>query len=59
MRNVLSIDCRIHQFSIEAFSKQEDPKVMLISRLVRFYRAQIDSPKFHVRFLVRLDENDK
>ena len=29
------------------------PKIMLISRLVEFYRSQLESPKFCIRFLVR------
>ena len=59
MRNVLSVDRRTHRFLVEELSKQEHPRVMLASRLVSFYRAQLNSPKFRVRFLVRLAENDK
>ena len=59
MRNVLSVDRKTHRYLVESLSMQEHPKVMLASRLVRFYRNQLVSPKFRVRFLVRLAVNDK
>ena len=58
MRNVLAVDRQTHRYLVELLSNQQHPKVMLATRLVRFYRAQLDSPKFRVRFLVRLAEND-
>ena len=43
---------------IEPLSNCLHPKVMLISRLVGFYRAQLESPKFSIRYLMKLAETD-
>ena len=58
MRNILGIDRRSHRYLLEELTEQMHPKVMLASRLVGFYKTQINSPKFRMRFLVRLAAED-
>ena len=59
MRNVFNLDRRSHRYLLESFTGQTHPKVMLATRLVRFYRNQLISPKFKMRFLIRLATDDK
>ena len=59
MRNVLGIDRRSHRYLLDGLTEQVHPKVMLASRLVSFYKTQLRSPKFRLRFLIHLAENDK
>ena len=58
VRNVLSLDRRTHRFLIEPLSGHLHLKTKLMSRLVTFYRGLVNSPKFTVRFLARLEERD-
>ena len=58
VRNVLNLDKRTHKFLIEPISDQLHLKTMLMSRLVNFHKGLIKSPKFTIRFLARLAEND-
>ena len=44
---------------IEPLSQSLHPKVMLLSRLVGFYKAQLMSPKLSIRFLIRISESDQ
>ena len=59
MRNVLDVDRRTHRYFLHGLTEQVHPKVMLASQLVSFYKAQLSSPKFRMRFLVHLAVNDK
>ena len=59
LRNVLKLDRRTHRYSLEPLSGHVHPKVMLASRLVGFYQAQLKSAKFRMRFLMRMAVNDK
>ena len=58
VRNVLNLDRRTHKFLIEPLSDQLHLQTMLMSRLVNFHKGLIKSPKFTIRFLARLAEND-
>ena len=59
MRNVLDIDRRTHRYLLHGLTELLHPKVFLASRLVGFYKAQLASPKFRVRFLLNLAVTDK
>ena len=60
MRNVLRVDRRTHRYLLEPLTGNLlHPKAMLASRLVGFYRSQLNSPKFCVRFLMQVASNDK
>ena len=58
IRNIYGVDRTTHRYLIEPLSKSLHPKVMLLSRLVGFYKAQLKSPKMTVRFLIKIAEND-
>ena len=58
MRNVLNVDRKTHRYLIEHLSGTLHPKVMLLSRYVRFHKTLITSDKFAIRFLSRLGETD-
>ena len=58
IRNILNLDRQTHRYFVEPLSKCLHPKIMLISRMVGFYQTQLLSPKFCVRYLVKLAEND-
>ena len=47
-----------HRFLIEPLSACLHPKVMLLSRFVKFHQNLVESPKFSVRYLARITEND-
>ena len=55
MGNVLHVDRRRHRYLLESLTG----KAMLASRLVQFYRSQLNSPKFCMQFLMQVDSNDK
>ena len=59
IRNIFGVDRTTHRYLIEPLSKSLHPKVMLLSRLDGFYKAQLKSPKMTVRFLIKIAENDK
>ena len=59
IRNLLNLDRRTHRYLIEPLTECLHPKVMLISRMVGFYRKQLNSPKLSIRFLMKLAENDQ
>ena len=59
MRNVLNIDRRTHRHLIVPMSRSIHLKTMLLSRYVKFYHSLVNSPKFSVRFVSRLFENDR
>ena len=59
MRKLFGVDRKTHRFLIEPLSESLHPKVMLLSRMVGFYKAQTKSPKFCLRFLIKLAEIDK
>ena len=59
IRNLLGVDRRTHRYMIEPLSQSLHPKVMLLSRLVGFYKAQSKSPKMSIRFLIGISENDQ
>ena len=59
VRNVLNLDRATHRYLIEPFSDGLlHPMVMIKSRLVDFYRSQLNSPKFCIRFLIQLAADD-
>ena len=58
MRNVLNLDRKTHRYMIEPLSDCIHPKIMLLSRMVAFYKMQLDSPKFCIRYLIKLAEKD-
>ena len=49
MRNVLNVDRTTHRYLIEPLSNTLHPKIMLISRMIGFYKSQLESPKFCIR----------
>ena len=59
IRNIFSVDRKTHRFLIEPLSESLHPKVMLLSRMVGFYKAQLESPKMSIRFLIKLAESDQ
>ena len=59
MRYIFNIDRRSHRYLLEPLTEQMHPKIMLASRLVTFYRNQLNSSKFRMRFLLRLAADDK
>ena len=58
VRQVLRLDRRTHRHLIEPLSDCLHMKVMLMSRMTKFYQSLCSSRKRSVRFLVRLNEND-
>ena len=59
IQKVLNVSFKTHRFLIEPLSKQCHLKTLLLSRYLKFYRSLIDSPKFTVRYLARIFENDQ
>ena len=55
---VYNLDRCTHRYLIEAVSQCLHPKIMIASRYVTFYRSLVNSKKFCVRFLARLNEMD-
>ena len=58
MRNTLNVDRTTHRYLIEPLSDSLHPKIMLISRMIGFYKSQLVSPKLSIRFLVNVAAND-
>ena len=58
IRNISNLDRRTHRYFVEPLSKCLHPKVIMISRLVGFYQSQLSSPKFCIRYLIKLAESD-
>ena len=58
IRQVFNLDRCTHRYLIEPVSECLHPKVMIASRYVTFYRSLVNSKKFSVRFLARLNERD-
>ena len=58
IRNILDLNRKTHRYFVEPLSDCLHPKTMLISRLIGFYRSQLESPKFNVRYLMKLAEKD-
>ena len=58
IRMVFNLDRCTHRYLIEPISNCLHPKVMLASRYVTFYKSLVNSKKFSVRFLARLQERD-
>ena len=54
----MSIDLLTHRYLIEPLSGCLHPKVMLLSRFVKFHDCLISSNKFAIRYLARLKECD-
>ena len=50
---------RTHKYLIEPISDTPHLKTMLMSRFKKFHESLIQSTKFQVRFLARLNECDK
>ena len=59
IRNILHLDRKTHRYLIEPLSGLFHLKTLLMARYVRFFKSLINSPKFEVRFLARLFQNDK
>ena len=57
-RMVFNINRRTHRYLIESLSNQTHLRTMLFSRLNSFHRSLTDSPKFVVRFLAKIFEDD-
>ena len=58
IRNIYGVDRTTHRYLIEPLSKSLHPKIMLLSRLVGFYKAQLKSPKMTIQFLIKIAEKD-
>ena len=58
MRNVLNVDRTTHRYLIEPLSNTLHPKIMLISRMIGFYKSQLESPKFCIRYLANIAADD-
>ena len=58
VRNVFGLDCKTHRSLIEPLSGCLHLKAMLLSRFVNFHHKLIQSQKFCVRFIARLQEKD-
>ena len=54
----MHLDRKTHRCMIEPMSNSIHPKIMLISRMIGFYRMHLGSPKFCVRYLLKLAETD-
>ena len=59
VRNALKLDRKTHRYLVAPLSGCAHLKNMLLSRFMRFHKSLTNSPKFSVRFLARLMENDK
>ena len=59
IRNALDIDRCAHRYLVEPLSETLHLKIMILSRYVTFYKSLKESKKFPVRFLARLNENDR
>ena len=59
IRQVFQLDWCTHRYLIEHVSGCLHPKVMLASRYVTFHKSLVNCNKMGVRFLSRLNENDK
>ena len=59
VRNVFSVDRETHRYLIEPLSECLHPKTILLSRTIGFYQAQLKSPNFCVRYLMRIAEQDQ
>ena len=53
-----NLDRCTHRYLIEPVSQCLHPKVMIASRYVTFHKSLVNSKKFPVRFLARLNEMD-
>ena len=58
IRQVFGLDWATHRYLIEHVSGCLHPQVMLSSRLVSFHKSLVNSKKFPVRFLARMNEKD-
>ena len=59
VRNTLKIDRTTHRYLVQPFSEHLlHSMVMIKSRLVEFYKSQLNSQKFCIRFLLRLAADD-
>ena len=58
VRNIFGLDKTAHRYCIEPLKRYLHPKIMLISGSIGFYKTQLSSPKFGIRFLIKLAEND-
>ena len=54
----MNLDRKTHRYMIEPLSDCIHPKIMLLCRMVAFYKMQLDSPKFCIRYLIKLAEKD-
>ena len=59
IRQVFKLDRCTHRCMIEPLSKTPHLKTLLVSRLVKFYQSLLSSRKMPVKFLARLNIDDK
>ena len=58
VRQVFKLDRRTHKALIEPLSDHHHLKTILYGRYLGFYKKLVKSPKFTIRFLAKLNEND-
>ena len=58
IRKIYNLDRRTHKNLIEPISETRHLKIMLLTRFKKFHECLVESPKFEVRFLARLNEKD-
>ena len=58
MRMVFNLDMRTHKYLIEEISNQNHLQTSLFSRYFSFRKQLAESPKFVIRYLFRITEND-
>ena len=58
VRNVLKLHRQTHRHLIEPLSGHPHLKSVLLGRYIGFHESLVNSPKFTVRYLARLFEND-
>ena len=56
MRQIFNLDRKTHRYLIEPVLQCIHPKVMLLSRLVGFYKALIECPQFSIHYLCHITE---
>ena len=58
IRTIFNIDRTTHRYMIESLSNRVHLKTLLAARYTNFSRGLIESPKFPVKYLARIWEDD-